>query len=117
MSPLVILWVGVTLAGAVWTLLNLLDAIADRAAVRRLNGKAPRTVAKNSVRREVVRLVMFGALLIAAAPFLPREVRIGGLIVVPFGLSLNSWLDRVERKALARVSRAEIDAERERRQR
>ncbi len=102
------------------TVAALIDAIADRNAVRLRNGMARTITARANVRREVIRLVI-QALLIAV--IIPRAliddpaVFTPGIVIllcVPLVLLLNTILDARTRRQLAALSLEQIEAERTR---
>lgn len=111
-------WLLVSLIAAVLTLVALGDARADRDAVALKNGPARTIVARDNVRREAVRLMTQFALIGVVIPGLfvdfptPLSPAVLLLMLVPVLLLLNSALDLRERRRLARITIAAIEAER-----
>lgn len=100
------IWITLNLTTFVLTASALLDAMADRAAVRLLNGRARELAAAGIVRREVLRLAVQALFLIAIVPglFVERPVSLTptvlALMSVPAILLVSSVLDARDRKAM-----------------
>jgi hypothetical protein len=112
------LWVILNLVTAALTLSALVDARADRSAVRLLNGHARDLAANGIVRREAIRLVVQVLLLAIAVPGLfsdaPRPLTPGlvMLMAIPILLLLSSFFDARDRKALTVLVAADLLATR-----
>jgi hypothetical protein len=112
------LWVILNLVTAALTLSALVDARADRSAVRLLNGHARDLAANGIVRREAIRLVVQVLLLAIAVPGLfsdaPRPLTPGlvMLMAIPVLLLLSSFFDARDRKALTVLVAADLLATR-----
>ena len=112
------LWIVLNLTTFVLTASALLDARADREAVRKLNGSARELVAKGIVRREGLRLVVQVLLLIIVVPgvFADREFNftpaIAALMLIPIVLLISSAVDARDRRALTVVVAADLLEER-----
>lgn len=110
-------WIVTNLVAVVFTLVALGDARADRKAARKLNG-VRLSVATGDVRRELVRLMTQTLLLSLVLPGLSSNVEVPltpfslALIAVSLLLLLNTALDLRERRRLARVTLAALEAER-----
>jgi hypothetical protein len=108
------LWIGLNAVTALLTVFALLDARADAAAVKALNGRAKEIVARGNVRREWFRLIIQFLLLGVALPglFTAREVSLNLVVIVlmsiPAILLLQSILDAMERHRLAVALRVKI---------
>jgi hypothetical protein len=96
----------------------LADAIADRRAIKSLNGKARRIIGAGNIRREAVRLIVQLLLFLLAVPavFDDRDIPLSPTLVVflcvPVVLLLNSIFDLIERRALSKIIEDEIEIER-----
>jgi hypothetical protein len=107
------LWVMLNTITLVFTITALVDARADREAVRLLNGKARELAASGIVRREMVRVIVQVLLLSIAVPglFSDRETAlspvVAALMAVPLFLLLSSFWDARERKAMTVIVTAE----------
>ncbi len=112
-----LIWIGIVLLAMAFTAAALLDARADRDAVRRRNGRVRTIQTRGNVRREWLRLVTLGVMLGAVITLLPVE-RVTPTVVLlmaaPLVILVASALDAVDRRALGRVSDDEIVAERSR---
>lgn len=112
------LWIALNLTAVVLTLSALVDALADRSAVRLLNGHARELTADGIVRRESFRLVIQTLLLVAVLPgaMVPGEAVINltiiALMAVPVTLVTSSILDARERRRSTIMVAADILAER-----
>lgn len=110
-------WIALNLSTTVLTVAALADALADRTAVRLLNGHANELAAAGIVRRESFRLVVQGLLLAAVVPglftageatFTPTVLF---LMAVPLVLFVNSAFDARERKTMTIMVAADLLAE------
>ena len=110
------IWVLINLTTFVLTLSALIDARADRSAVKLLNGHARELVAEATVRREGLRLIVQSLLLVVVVPglFSSREIVLSpavvALMTVPVVLLSSSFFDARNRKALTALVAAEIAA-------
>lgn len=99
-------WISLNLITLILTLVLLIDARADRTAVRLLNGKARELAATGTVRRESFRVTVQALLLGVAVPglFSDREAQLTPsvvmLIAVPAVLLVSSFLDYIDRKRM-----------------
>lgn len=119
-GPVEWFWLVVNVTAALITVLSLRHAYLSRAAVRALNGKAPRLVAGGDVRREWIRLAIQAGLVIVVIPnlFIDREIRLFtdtgpnfgliALILVPVGILANSALDAIDRQRLLRTEKVDL---------
>ena len=111
------LWIALNLAALILTLSALVDALADRTAIRLLNGHAREAAAAGIVRRESFRVVVQALLLLAVLPgaLVPGEAVINltvfALMAVPVVLLTSSILDARERKLTTIMVAADILAE------
>lgn len=114
-------WIALNLSTLVLTFGALIDARADRTAVRLLNGNARELAAAGTVRREAIRVIAQTVLLAIAIPGLfspdaPMTLRsafaIGGLMVVSVLLLFASIFDTRDRKAMTVMVAAELLSER-----
>lgn len=118
LSALEAIWIALNLTAVVLTLSALVDALADRSAVRLLNGHARELTANGIVRREVLRLVVQSLLLLAVLPeafsSAPAELNhtIPTLMAVPVVLLASSFLDARDRRRATIMVAADILAER-----
>ena len=116
-GPLEAIWIVLNLITFALTVSALVDARADREAVKLLNGHARELAASGIVRREWIRLAVQTLLLTVAIPgvFIERDivlsVPIGALMVVPVLLLLSSFLDARDRKALTVLVAADLLAD------
>jgi len=113
-GPLEALWIVTNLTTFALTLSALVDARADREAVKLLNGHARELAASGIVRREWIRLIVQMLLLAVAIPGVvsDREIvltlPIAALMAVPCLLLLSSFLDARDRKALTVLVAADL---------
>ena len=121
-SPIEAVWTLVTLFGCLVALGNLSTALRTRRIIadgpppvddgERLRLATRRLVARSTVRREAVRLVISGSLFVLVIPALlrpgdtPLSWGLVAIMLVPIGMSLNSYLDRRDRQALQRIVEA-----------
>lgn len=111
-------WISLNLSTLILTVSALLDALADRSAVRRLNGQARELAAGGIVRREAFRAVVQALLLAAVIPgtMAPGEATlsftVAALMAVPVLLLTSSLLDARERKAMTILVAVEMLSER-----
>lgn len=115
MNGLEVIWIALNLTTLVLTLSALMDALADRTAVRLLNGRARELAASGIVRREALRVVvqvlLLAAVLPAVAPVTPH-LTIGALMAVPVVLVASSILDARDRRRATILVAADILADR-----
>lgn len=107
MTPILAAWLLMSLAGLVYTLLNLRAAWRDREAQRETkhNGVL-QVVTTSNLRREWVRLGFWGlAILVGVAAWLGFSGDwVGWALIVIMGLqAYNSWADRRERVAVGKL--------------
>lgn len=113
-QPLEALYLVINLTAFVLTFSALVDARADSAAVKLLNGKARELAATGNVRREALRLVVLGLLLSIAGPGLlsDQEVRLSPFVVdlmaIPIVLLVSTILDARDRRAMTAVVAADL---------
>lgn len=99
-------WILTCAIGAIVTAAALVDAWADRAAVKLLNGPIRTRIARGAVRREVFRLISQLLLLAVALPaiFTPGDVplnpQIAALLAVPAVILASTLMDYNDRHAL-----------------
>jgi hypothetical protein len=105
------LWLIANLIGVGSAAWLLSDALADRAAIKRANGRARAIIGNGDVRRYVIRLVISIDLLAVVLP-LPREARITLLVIAPILIATNGVLDARERRRLAGILETDIANER-----
>jgi hypothetical protein len=113
-QPIEAVYLVIILAALFLTFSALVDARADSAAVRLLNGKARELAAAGNVRREVLRIVVLLLLLVIALPglFSDTEVRLTApvlaLIAIPLVLLHSTILDARDRRAMTVVVTADL---------
>ena len=101
------IWLTLNVAAAALGWASLRDALADREAIRKLNGRARELVAGGDVRRARVRLLMELAFIVVVIPNLltpgASMLTVGRAIVMvlPMALVLDGLLDARERRRLA----------------
>lgn len=111
------LWIFINLAAFSLTLTALVEARADRAAVKILNGHARELAADSIVRREAIRVVVQLLLLSVAVPglFVDRPIvftpAVGALMAVPVLILISSFLDARDRKSLTVLVAADLLAD------
>jgi hypothetical protein len=116
--PIEAVWLGTTLLGLLFAILGLGDAIADRSAIRKANGRAREIVGDGNVKREVLLLLVQVALLVVVVPglFVNRDIPLSppivALTLVPVLLAGRGALDARERRRLADILESDIAHER-----
>lgn len=115
-SPLTFTWVAINLVTFALTVAALIEARADREAVRALNGKARELAASGIVRRESFRVAVQSLLLAAVVPSLLARpdfglLTIGALMTVPVLLLASSLTDTRDRRRMTVFSAALIKEE------
>ena len=105
-SPVEWFWIGVNVVTLALTSIAHADAMANRDAVRLLNGKAREIAAGGDVRRERFRIVLQVLLLGLVIPSLlnDRDITLNpfllNLLAIPVVLCISSIADARERRAL-----------------
>lgn len=117
-SVLESVWIALNLSTLILTVSFLLDALADRSAVRRLNGQARELAAAGIVRREAFKVAVQALLLSVVVPgaLTPGEptlsFTVGALMSISVLLLASSLLDARERKAMTILVAVEMLGER-----
>ena len=115
-SPLTFAWLALNLVTLALTVAALIEARADREAVRALNGRARELVAAGQVRRETFRTAVQGLLLAAVFPSLLARpelgiIAIGALMTVPVLLLIASLTDARDRRRMTVFTAAQVLAD------
>ena len=119
--PVEAVWFIVNLTTFLLTVSAFVDARADRAAVKLLNGHGRELIANATIRREGIRLTIQVLLLVVVVPGLFSDraivlsVPLVALMIVPVLLLLNSFFDARDRKALTVLVAADIVSDASRR--
>lgn len=117
-SPIEAFWIGVNGFACLFTTLALIDAWADRQAIRALNGRAREIAANGNVRRELLRLVVQNILLLLVVPGIfsdqqvPLNFFVVMLIAIPVVLLISTVADLRDRKRLLAIISSDLDQER-----
>lgn len=112
-------WLLITGFAIAISIIALSDAVADRRAIKSLNGRARRIIGGGNIRREVARLVINVLLFTLAIPaaFDDADIHLTPFLVVllavPIVILANSIFDWIERRQLSRILEAELKAERD----
>ena len=113
-QPFEALYIVIILTAFLLTISAVIDARADRAAVRLLNGHARELAAEGNIRREQLRLVILAFLFVIVIPglFDDSEIPISPLIIallgIPVVLLISTVFDAKDRRAMTILVTADL---------